>query len=101
MKESTTEGATATPANSIGNQSAPAGNNVSQGTYTSSATSEAKKKKGMSKSAKGAIIGGTAGAVTVGLLTHSGKGAVIGGLIGAGTGYYIGRKKDKKDGRVH
>lgn len=70
--------------------------------YVNSSSNEAKvtKKKGMSKAAKGAIIGGTAGAVTVGLITKSGKGAVVGGIIGAGTGYIIGRKQDKKDGRV-
>jgi uncharacterized membrane protein len=70
--------------------------------YVNSSSNEAKvtKKKGMSKAAKGAIIGGTAGAVTGGIITKSGKGAVVGGIIGAGTGYIIGRKQDKKDGRV-
>ncbi|HUR66312.1 MAG TPA: glycine zipper domain-containing protein [Chitinophagaceae bacterium] len=70
--------------------------------YVNSSTNEAKvtKKRGMSKAAKGAIIGGTAGAVTVGVITKSGKGAVIGGVLGAGAGYIIGRKKDKRDGRV-
>jgi hypothetical protein len=70
--------------------------------YVNSSSNEAQvtKKRGMSKAAKGAIIGGTAGAVTVGVITKSGKGAVIGGVLGAGAGYIIGRKKDKRDGRV-
>jgi hypothetical protein len=29
-----------------------------------------------------------------------GRGAVIGGVVGAGTGYAIGRGKDKKSGRA-
>ena len=69
-------------------------------TYNTSSTNTAKKKKGMSKAAKGAIIGGATGAIAGGVITKSGKGAVIGGVLGAGTGYIIGRKKDKKDGRV-
>ena len=68
--------------------------------YNRTSTNTAKKKKGMSKAAKGAIIGGATGAITGGVITRSGKGAVIGGVLGAGTGYIIGRKKDKKDGRV-
>lgn len=57
-------------------------------------------KKGMSKAAKGAIIGGVGGAVVGGVATKSAKGAVIGGVVGATGGYIIGRSKDKKDGRV-
>jgi YMGG-like Gly-zipper len=53
-------------------------------------------KRGMSSSAKGAIIGGGAGAVGGAILSKKkGKGAIIGGLLGAGAGYIIGRKKDK------
>jgi len=58
-------------------------------------------KKGWSKAAKGAVIGGASGAIVGGVVTKSGKGAVIGAVLGAGTGYVIGRKQDKKDGRVH
>jgi outer membrane lipoprotein SlyB len=58
-------------------------------------------KKGWSKAAKGAVIGGASGAIIGGVITKSGKGAVIGGVLGAGTGYVIGRSKDRKDGRVH
>ena len=70
--------------------------------YTSTSTNSAKvqQKKGMSKSAKYAIVGGVGGAVIGGVATKSTKGAVIGGVIGAGTGYIIGRKKDKRSGRI-
>ncbi len=57
-------------------------------------------KKGISKAAKGAIIGGVGGAVVGGVATKSTKGAVIGGVVGATGGYIIGRQQDKKDGRV-
>ena len=57
-----------------------------------------KTKKGWSNKAKGAAIGGGAGAVTGALVSHSkAKGAVIGGAVGAGAGYLIGRHKDKKN----
>jgi hypothetical protein len=58
------------------------------------------KKEGVSKAAKGAVIGGVAGAAAGAILTKKGKGAVIGGVIGAAGGYILGRKKDKADGRV-
>ncbi len=58
-------------------------------------------KQGWSSAAKGAVIGGVAGAAT-GILVDKkdGRGAVIGGVVGAGTGYAIGRSKDKKTGRA-
>ncbi|EOR95731.1 : hypothetical protein [Arcticibacter svalbardensis MN12-7] len=67
---------------------------------TSAATTQSQK-KGMSSAAKGALIGGGAGAVT-GILVDkkNGRGAIIGGVLGAGTGYVIGRGKDVKSGRV-
>lgn len=59
------------------------------------------KKKGWSDAAKGAVIGGAAGAVGGALIDKKkGRGAVIGGLVGAGGGYLIGRGEDKKSGRV-
>lgn len=58
------------------------------------------KKTGISKSAKGAIIGGVGGAVVGAVLGKNAKGAVIGGVIGAAGGYVLGRKQDKKDGRI-
>lgn len=59
------------------------------------------KKEGISKAAKGAVIGGVAGAAAGAILTKKGTGAIIGGVIGAAGGYILGRKKDKTDGRVN
>ena len=52
-------------------------------------------RKGWSNKAKGAAIGGGAGAVT-GAVIGGGKGAVIGGAAGVVGGALIGRNKDKK-----
>lgn len=58
-------------------------------------------KKGWSSAAKGAVIGGVAGAVTgIAVDKKDGRGAVVGGVVGAGTGYAIGRARDRKTGRV-
>ncbi len=58
----------------------------------------AEEKKGWSNAAKGAVIGGGAGAIGGAILSKKkGKGAVIGGVLGAAGGYIIGRNKDKKD----
>lgn len=55
-------------------------------------------KKGMSKAAQGAIIGGAAGAVGGAIIAKKkGVGAVIGGIAGAAGGYIIGKNKDKKE----
>jgi outer membrane lipoprotein SlyB len=68
---------------------------------TTPAQPQPAEKKGWSKSAKGAVIGGVGGAaVGAAVSKKRGKGAIIGGVVGAGTGYIIGRSKDKKDGRV-
>lgn len=80
--------------------------NRTSGSATRSAqyggTATANKKKGWSEAAKGATIGGLAGAVGGAIIDKKkGRGAVIGGVIGAGTGYVIGREKDKKSGRVN
>jgi len=59
------------------------------------------KKKGWSKAAKGTAIGAGTGAVAGAIISKKkGVGAVIGGVVGGAGGYIIGRKKDKKDGRV-
>ncbi len=65
-------------------------------------TAKAEKKEGWSKAAKGAVIGGVAGAAGGAVLNKKNRvlGAVIGGVIGAGGGYTIGRGMDKKDGRI-
>ncbi|MCU7547904.1 glycine zipper domain-containing protein [Chitinophagaceae bacterium LB-8] len=64
-------------------------------------TAEAPAKKGWSKSAKGAVIGGATGAAAGAVINKKNRvmGAVIGGVLGAGGGYVIGRDMDKKDGR--
>jgi hypothetical protein len=61
----------------------------------------AKEKKGISKTAKGAIIGGVLGAGTGAVLDKKNRaaGAVIGGAVGAGAGAIFGNEQDKKDGR--
>lgn len=77
--------------------SSGAGTASSSGTSTSQGT----KKKGWSKAAQGAVIGGAAGAVGGAIISkHKGTGAAIGAAVGAAGGYIIGRNKDKKDGRV-
>lgn len=56
-------------------------------------------KKGMSKKAKGAVIGGVGGAAAGRVIAGKNggtKGAIIGGVTGAAAGGAIGRKKDKK-----
>lgn len=70
-------------------------------TMSSSSANTASRRHGMSKAAKGAIIGGVVGAGTGAAIDKKNRaaGAVIGGVIGAGAGYGIGRHKDKKDGR--
>jgi hypothetical protein len=72
----------------------------SSGSSTSGTTRTTNQKKGMSKAAQGAVIGGVGGAVAGAVIGKSGKGAVIGGVVGAAGGYIIGRSKDKKSGRV-
>ena len=67
----------------------------------SSTAPEANKKKGWSKGAQGAVIGGATGAVGGAIISkHKGTGAAIGAAVGAAGGYIIGHEKDKKDGRV-
>jgi hypothetical protein len=66
-------------------------------------TSNTAKKKGWSKAAKGAVIGGASGAV-LGAVIHKRNrvvGGVVGGILGGGVGYGIGRSQDKKDGRYY
>ncbi len=93
-RASSTRSSTSTNSNTSTNSGS--GTTASSGTNTSTTT----QKKGWSKAAKGAVIGGVGGAVAGAVITKSGKGAIIGGVIGAGGGYIIGRSKDKKDGRV-
>ncbi|MDQ6904239.1 MAG: glycine zipper domain-containing protein [Bacteroidota bacterium] len=58
------------------------------------------KKKGWSSRAKGAVIGGAAGAVGGAIISkHKGTGAVVGGVGGAAAGYIIGNEIDRKKNR--
>ncbi|GAB4093664.1 glycine zipper 2TM domain-containing protein [Flaviaesturariibacter terrae] len=68
---------------------------------SSSSTAQAPARKGWSKAAKGAVIGGVAGAAAGAVINKKNRaaGAVIGGILGAAGGYGIGRAGDKKDGR--
>ncbi|RYF84363.1 MAG: hypothetical protein EOO03_14910 [Chitinophagaceae bacterium] len=84
-------------ANSGGSTGSSSAGSGSSGSGT---TASAPAKKGISKAAKGAIIGGVGGAVAGAVIGKSGKGAIIGGAVGAAGGYIIGRSKDRKDGRV-
>ena len=85
--------------------------NTSSSATNSSAANDNKssipaKKKGMSNTTKGALIGtgaGIVGGAITGAATSKdkGKGAVVGGIIGgavgSGVGYGAGAKKDHKD----
>ena len=60
-------------------------------------TTTTTQKKGMSRTAKGALIGAGVGAVTGAVVSKKkGKGAIIGGLIGAGAGAVTGNVIDRK-----
>ena len=76
------------------------GGGGSTGSTGSTGTTTANRKRGISKAAKGAIIGGVGGAAAGGIITRSAKGAGIGAVVGAAGGYIIGRSKDRRDGRV-
>jgi hypothetical protein len=76
--------------------------NYGSGSMSSMSQNTAKvQKKGWSKAAKGAAIGGGAGAIAGAVLIKKNRlaGGAIGGIVGAGIGYLIGHSKDKKDGR--
>lgn len=85
---------------SSSNNSGTYNNNSGSGTSNQGTTTTTNRRSGVSKAAKGAIIGGVGGAVAGGIIGKSGKGAVIGGVVGAAGGYIIGRSKDRRDGRV-
>lgn len=58
-------------------------------------------KKGWSRKAKGAVIGGGGGAIIGALLGKRNRlvGGALGGALGAGVGYVIGNELDRKHGR--
>jgi hypothetical protein len=76
-------------------------NNTASETMSATSGNEAQAKKGWSKTAKGAVIGGVVGAGTGAVVYKKNRaaGAVVGGVIGAGGGAIIGNELDKKDGR--
>jgi uncharacterized protein YcfJ len=63
-------------------------------------TTFAQERKGMSSQAKGAIVGGSAGAIAGTAIGGNVKGTLIGAAVGAGGGYVVGnelrRKKERK-----
>ncbi len=72
----------------------------SSSTRNETTTTTTTKKKGWSSRAKGAVIGGAAGAVGGAIISkHKGTGAVVGGVAGAAGGYIIGNEIDKKNNR--
>jgi len=58
-------------------------------------------KKGWSRKAKGAVIGGGGGAILGAVINKNNRllGGALGGALGAGIGYVIGNELDKKHGR--
>ncbi len=69
--------------------------------YASAPVQTAPERRGISKAAKGAMIGAGTGAVAGAIINkrNRGAGAVIGGVVGGAVGYGVGRSQDKKDGR--
>ena len=83
-----------------GNSTSTTTNNSTVNNSGSGNVAQPTRRRGISKGAKGAIIGGVGGAVIGGVVGKNVKGAVIGGAVGAAGGYIIGRSKDRRDGRI-
>jgi len=102
-KESTTPSKkTAAAASSAGQSTAgTAGAGTTDAPASAGTGNTETEKKGWSKAAKGAVIGGVTGAAAGAVINkkNRGAGAVIGGVTGAGAGAIIGNEMDKKDGR--
>jgi hypothetical protein len=75
--------------------------NSGSGNTSTQTTQTTTRKKGWSSAAKGAVIGGSAGAIGGAIISKKKpvQGAVIGGVVGAAGGYIIGKDIDKKNGR--
>lgn len=104
-KRSSSSGNTSTNSNSSSkednsNTNSGAGNGTASN--GSGETVKTEKKEGWSKAAKGAVIGGVAGAAGGAVINKKNRvlGGVIGGVVGAAGGYGIGRTMDRKDGRI-
>jgi uncharacterized protein YcfJ len=93
-----------TPVNSAPARTTTRKTNYGSGSMNTVSQNQAKvaQKKGWSKAAKGAAIGGGAGAIAGAVLVKKNRvaGGAIGAIVGGGLGYIIGHAKDKKDGRV-
>src|SRR5690606_15055528 len=79
----------------------PSGNSGNTGN-ASSGTTQAQQKQGMSKAAKGAIIGTVGGAAAGAIINKRNLGArdVVGGTVDGATRYTSGRAQDRQDRRV-
>jgi hypothetical protein len=68
---------------------------------SSGSSGTAYRKRGWSSAAKGAVIGGVAGAAGGAIINKRNRtvGGIVGGILGAGVGYGIGRGIDNKNGR--
>lgn len=89
------------PARSAQRSNSSTVSNQNNSGNSSSAKQGTTQKKGWSKAAQGAVIGGATGAVGGAIISkNKGAGAAVGAAVGAAGGYIIGREKDKKDGRV-
>ena len=96
-----TNRSTSTSNNRTSHVGSGSSSNTSNNNNTSSSTTTTRRKRGWSKAAKDATIGGVGGAVIGAVVSKNKvKGAVIGGVLGAGGGYILGRSKDRKSGRV-
>ena len=90
---------TGTPVN--GNNNLPPTNKGTTTTTTTTSPATIPADHGWSDAAKGTAIGVGTG-VVIGTIVSKNKvnGAIIGGILGGGTGYVIGRSRDRKSGRV-
>ena len=86
---------------SVSTQASAKKMSTSTNTTTTTNNNENTKNKGWSDAARGATAGGVGGGVLGAVVSKDKvKGAIIGGVIGGGTGYLIGRSRDRKSGRV-
>jgi FKBP-type peptidyl-prolyl cis-trans isomerase len=100
-KEAPAKTTATAPAAATRKTEASTASTASTGEMTSESDNSAKAKKGWSKTAKGAVIGGVVGAGTGAVVNKKNRavGAVVGGVVGAGAGAIVGNELDKKDGR--
>ena len=78
-----------------------AGNSSNSMTSVGAYPAKTSLKKGWSRKAKGAVIGGGSGAVIGALFNRNNRlvGGALGGALGAGIGYVVGNELDRKHGR--